>query len=145
MIGLERRRRGFGGPSRAPLPLVSIDRWAQDRLHGFLGPLGDESALVAVLDLDLPLEPTILAELHAAGAGNLIELPGALPRERHAGLGGLAAHVARSTNILSRSAFPVNEMSAVPQMSMSSLPHWEVSMIRHQPWYSRGISPLDLT
>jgi hypothetical protein len=48
---------------------------------------------------------------------------------------GLQFTLARSTNILRRSACPVSWMSAVPQMSMSSLTYWEVSTIRHQPWY----------
>src|SRR5450432_172938 len=45
------------------------------------GTLGNEGALVAVLDVDLSLEATILAEPHAPGSGNLVELPGALPRQ----------------------------------------------------------------
>ena len=53
---------------------------------------------------------------------------------------GLQFTYASSANILSRSACPVSETRAVPQMSMSSLTHWEVSMIRHQPRYSCGIS-----
>src|SRR5258708_38021043 len=91
-------------PSPPLPPLVPVARGARDRLRGHVGPLGDERALVAILNLDLSLEAAVLAEPCAAGAGNLLVLPGALRSERHDGLVGLQFTYARSANILSRSA-----------------------------------------
>ena len=62
-------------------------------------------------------------EGHAAGAGDLIELPGALPENDTPPFVGLQFTYARSTNILRRSACPVSERSAGPRISRSSLPH----------------------
>src|SRR3990172_1465632 len=68
-------------------PLVSV-RWrTRDGLVGFFGSFDGERAVVSVLDLDLAPQPTVFAELHAAGPRNWIVLPGTFPAERHAGFG----------------------------------------------------------
>jgi len=53
---------------------------------------------------------------------------------------GLQFTYARRVNILNRSSYPVSEIKAVPITLMRSLPHCDVSMIRHHPLYSWGMS-----
>jgi len=55
--------------------------WLLDRLAGCVGALGDERAVVSVLDSNLAPEPVVLADPRGPGPRHRVALPCAFPAE----------------------------------------------------------------
>ena len=59
--------------------LSRYDGGSENWLVGFFSSFGGERAVVSILDLDLAPQPTVFAELHAAGPRDWVVLPRTFP------------------------------------------------------------------